>query len=82
MRKTAPLIVGLLFAPIAGHAQAWMELMQDPAVNVHDVQAAFHAHWDGRPYERSKGFKMFKRWEWWKKPRSNRPRNTCGAKKG
>jgi photosystem II stability/assembly factor-like uncharacterized protein len=47
-----------------------MDMMQNPAVNVHDVQAAFNEHWDGRPYERSKGFKMFKRWEWWMEQRT------------
>ena len=39
--------------------------MQDPGANFFEVKDAFNAHWEGRPYERSKGYKAFKRWEWW-----------------
>jgi PKD repeat protein len=43
--------------------------MQDPGANFFEVRDAFHAHWDGRTYQRSKGYKVFKRWEWWMEPR-------------
>ena len=45
-------------------AQQWIEQLQDGHTNVHTVQQSFDAAWNNRPYERSKGFKVFKRWEW------------------
>ena len=41
----------------------------DPEANFHQVREAFLSHWQGQPYERSKGYKVFKRWEWWMEPR-------------
>ncbi len=41
----------------------------DPDRNFYATRDAFRAHWEGRPYERSKGYKVFKRWEWWMEPR-------------
>ena len=70
MRMIRSFLLSLFVLPFHADAQQWIELMQDPAVNVHDVQAAFDAHWNGRPYERSKGYKMFRRWEWWMEQRT------------
>lgn len=64
------LIASIALLPLSSSAQQWMELMQDPGENFHDVQAAFRAHWQDRPYERSKGFNVFKRWEWFMEPRT------------
>lgn len=50
-------------------AQQWVDLLDDPHANFHDVRAAFNAHWDGRAYERGKGWKQFKRMEWHLAPR-------------
>ena len=63
------LFVSVLFT--AGvHAQQWARLMQDPAVPFHQVRDAFNAHWEGRPYEQGKGWKVYKRWEWFMEPRT------------
>ena len=70
MRPFRSLLPLLFVLPIHAEAQEWMDMMQDPAVNVHEVQAAFNAHWSGRPYERSKGYKLFKRWGWWMEQRT------------
>lgn len=45
-------------------AQAWVELMMDEDVNLHEVKAAFDAEWTGRSYVRGKGWKQFHRWHW------------------
>lgn len=43
--------------------------MLDPSVNFYDVQDAFDADWQDREVEKGKGFKQFKRWEWFMEPR-------------
>lgn len=38
--------------------------MMKPDANFYDIQAAFEAEWANKPYEKGKGYKQFKRWEW------------------
>ena len=45
-------------------AQQWVDLMMDDETNIHEVKAAFDAEWQGRAYERGKGWKQFQRWHW------------------
>lgn len=44
-------------------AQNWNELLKDPNATFFDIQAAFYKEWAGKPYAKSQGYKMFKRWE-------------------
>ncbi|MBP7513740.1 MAG: PKD domain-containing protein [Flavobacteriales bacterium] len=60
----------LSFLPVVASGQSWSQGMSDPGTNFHAVRDAFNAHWEGRPYERGKGYKVFKRWEWWMEPRT------------
>ncbi|MBC8485913.1 MAG: PKD domain-containing protein [Bacteroidetes bacterium] len=43
----------------------WIEMMEDPSVNLYDVQKAFNTYWEGREITKGCGWKPFKRWEWW-----------------
>jgi photosystem II stability/assembly factor-like uncharacterized protein len=54
----------LLFSLPSARAQLWVDLMLDGETNLHDVKAAFDAEWEGRGYERGKGWKQFQRWYW------------------
>jgi hypothetical protein len=63
------LIFLFLSASLSLNAQKWVELMNDPTVNFYDIQDAFYEEWDGIDYERGKGWKQFKRWEWYMEPR-------------
>ncbi len=36
----------------------------DPNVNFYEVQESFNDYWDGKEYERGKGWKQYKRWEY------------------
>jgi len=51
--------------------------MQNHDVNFYEVQEAFNEHWEGKTYERGKGYKQYKRWEYFMEPRvyptGNRP---------
>lgn len=60
---------GLCSLALPTHAQSWAEGMLDQEAGFFEVRDAFNAHWQARPYERSKGYKVFKRWEWWMEPR-------------
>ena len=43
--------------------------MQDPSVNFYDVQKEFNDYWQNRTIEKGKGWKQFKRWENFIRPR-------------
>lgn len=46
-------------------AQSWTEMMADPTVNFYEVQDAFDAYWKDKDHtQKGKGWKAFKRWEW------------------
>lgn len=70
MRAIPPVLVLALAAAFSNsRAQSWAEGMLDPNADFRAVRDAFNAHWLDRPYERGKGYKVFKRWEWWMEPR-------------
>lgn len=66
---TTPLFIALAVLPFQTWSQSWSDLMHDPNASFFEVRDAFNAHWEGRPYERGKGYKVFKRWEWWMEQR-------------
>ena len=41
----------------------WVEAMQDYRVNFHTVVDKFNDEFAGKPYEKGRGMKQFKRWE-------------------
>jgi len=45
-------------------AQEWVNKIMDPNVNFYEVQEAFNDHWGDKGYERGKGWKQYKRWEY------------------
>lgn len=53
----------------SSNAQNWVDMMQNESVNFYDVQAEFNSYWSGKPIEKGKGFKAFKRWEWFTEQR-------------
>ena len=44
-------------------------MMRDPNANFYAVQDSFNSYWDGRPMEKGKGYKAFRRWEYYMTPR-------------
>ncbi|HAS44124.1 MAG TPA: hypothetical protein DCS93_26840 [Microscillaceae bacterium] len=45
-------------------AQEWTQKMQQPNVKLQDVKKSFDTYWKNRPYEKGKGYKPYKRWEY------------------
>lgn len=52
------------------NSQQWVEMMEDPNVNFYAVQQAFNQAWGNQPYIRGKGWKQYKRWEYFMEERS------------
>jgi hypothetical protein len=47
----------------------WVTMMQDPKSNFYEVQKAFNLYWQGKEIQKGKGYKQFRRWEEFMKPR-------------
>ena len=58
----------VLITPII-NAQEFVQKMADESVNFYEVQKSFNEFYAGKPYEKGKGFKQFKRWEWFTEQR-------------
>jgi hypothetical protein len=44
-------------------------MLNDTNANFYDIVKEFDTYWKERPYERGKGYKAFKRWQWFTEPR-------------
>jgi photosystem II stability/assembly factor-like uncharacterized protein len=66
VRPSTVIISGLiLLSATMASAQPWMETLPASSTNFYDIQASFNRYWEGRDtHERGKGWKAFKRWEW------------------
>jgi len=62
--KKLLLLVTCIALSFGATAQAWLEAMNTPNANLRSAQSEFYNYWDGRPEEKSRGIKPFKRWEW------------------
>jgi photosystem II stability/assembly factor-like uncharacterized protein len=50
-------------------AQEYVRLMEEQNSSFYDIQQSFNDHWENKSYEKGKGWKQFKRWEWFMEPR-------------
>jgi PKD repeat protein len=71
MKKWYFLALLLIFSigmPLFG--QDWPSMMSNPKENFYDVQNAFNTYWTGKDTkQKGKGWKPFKRWEWFTEQR-------------
>lgn len=66
MKKTnIILIVTFLLSIQMGFSQPWMENITSENPTFQEIQTAFNEYWKDKPVEKGKGFKPFKRWEWY-----------------
>ena len=42
-------------------AQEFVKMMQEESRNFYEIQSAFESFYEGKPYEKGKGYKQFKR---------------------
>jgi photosystem II stability/assembly factor-like uncharacterized protein len=59
------LIVSFLLSIQMGFSQPWMENITSDKPTFQEIQTAFNEYWKDRPIEKGKGYKPFKRWEWY-----------------
>ena len=69
--KGASLLALGLTTAIAGYSQKWVDLMLEEDANFYEIQKAFNKEWKGKSYVRGKGYKQYKRWEWFWETRIN-----------
>lgn len=58
-----------LIASISCEAQSWVNLMTDDEVNFYEVKEAFEEEWEDKAYTKGRGYKQYKRWEYFMEPR-------------
>lgn len=46
------------------NAQPWIENLKSENPTFQEIQQSFNDYWEGKPIEKGKGIKPFKRWEW------------------
>lgn len=64
------LLTLLLFSiTVPTSAQEWVKSMQDPSVSFFEVQRQFNDYFKDKEYEKGKGWKQFKRWEYFMEQR-------------
>lgn len=69
MKNYFKLIPVLFLLQLNSYAQTWVSKMQDSTQNFYSIQQEFNNYWQNKTYERGKGYKAFKRWEWFTEPR-------------
>lgn len=71
MKTITKLIVlgAFLFSTQIIKAQPWMENIKSEKPTFQEIQKSFYDYWKDKQIERGKGYKQFKRWEWYWEPR-------------
>lgn len=67
-KKLIPFL-SLIFIAFYSKSQEFVEKMNNPNANFYETQQAFYDYFEGKPYEKGKGFRQFKRWEWFMEQR-------------
>jgi hypothetical protein len=64
--RAKALLAVLMLISLFSNAQteSWQEKMADPSVNIYEVKQSFEQAWLNRPITKGKGYKQFKRWEY------------------
>ena len=69
MKKGLLLFLFIFAINFNSFSQKWTEMMRDPNANYYDIVKEFDNYWKDKTYERGKGYKAFKRWQWFVEPR-------------
>jgi len=71
MKKITKTILFMLFllSSQMSFSQPWMNKVTSEKPTFNEIQNAFNDYWKDRPIEKGKGYKPFKRWEWFSESR-------------
>ncbi|MFN6039267.1 MAG: WD40/YVTN/BNR-like repeat-containing protein, partial [Bacteroidota bacterium] len=79
MKKIYLLLIAIIPVALIGQTKDYASLMDDPNASLADIQKAFQLNWAGKDRKsKGKGFKAFKRWEYFHQNRidnSGKPLN-------
>lgn len=64
-----PIFVFALLLANHSFSQQWTELINDPNSNFFEVQKSFNKYWEGKDMTTLKGWKQYKRWEYFMESR-------------
>lgn len=67
-RNLLAIIVCLLLSASV-NGQVWVDMMQDDKTNFYDIQREFNSYWENKELEKGKGWKQFRRWEYFMEQR-------------
>ncbi|MBN2680895.1 MAG: PKD domain-containing protein [Bacteroidales bacterium] len=59
----------ILCFSLLSNSQPWMKNISTENPDFYTIQAAFNKYWEGKTIEKGKGWKQFKRWEYFMEPR-------------
>ena len=63
-------LLTIVFSPFFyANSQEYATMMENSESNFYDIQESFENYYEGKEYEKGKGYKQFKRWEDFMKPR-------------
>ena len=65
MKKIFTLFTFISFLANSLFAQVWMKNVNQQNPNFFEIQKSFNDYWKDKPIEKGKGYKQFKRWEWY-----------------
>jgi len=69
MKHLLYVLLTILIVNNISQAQKYVQLMEEQNSSFYDIQKSFYDYWDDKTYEKGKGWKQFKRWEWFMEPR-------------
>ena len=71
MKTTAKIlfVISLFVLTFRVNAQPWMENVKSDRPTLQEIQKVFYDYWKDKTVEKGKGYKQFKRWEWYWEPR-------------
>ena len=55
----------LVFSVQMLNAQPWIKSVESDNPTFQEIQKSFSDYWKDKPIEKGKGYKQFKRWEWY-----------------
>ncbi|GAA0873682.1 hypothetical protein GCM10009118_00900 [Wandonia haliotis] len=69
MKKKFTLFLTFVCLVLTGFSQQWVSEMLDGNTNFYEVRQSFEEEWSGSEYVKGKGWKQFKRWEYFMEQR-------------
>ena len=64
MKKVIQILLIFIIVISSAFSQKWVEMMEKKDVNFYEIQKEFNNYWKDKKHDKGKGWKQFKRWEY------------------